>query len=115
MPQVEAEIRTRRARIIDALGYSAKPAAQYVEKITRTRGKALRYAQKGMTAAPAGSITPGALLDRAAASDASAAADWIELDEAAHDRRFQGTGGALRRRQPSAQDLDHLPRSGTLD
>lgn len=115
VPQLEAEIRMRWARIIDTLGYSADPDAQYVEKISRTRGKALRYAQKGMTAALAGSITAGVLLDRAAAGDASAAADWIELDEAAHDRRFQGTGGALRRRKPSVPDLDDLLRSGALD
>lgn len=114
VPQLEAEIRTRWARIIDSLGYSSEPGAQYVEKITRTRGKALRYAQKGLAAAPAGSITPGVLLDRAAAGDASAAAEWIELDEAAHDRRFQGTGGALRQRKPSGPDLDALLRAGVV-
>ena len=64
--QLDAEIKTRWARIIDTLGYNADPVAQYVEKITRTRGKALRYGQKSLSAAPAGSITPGVLLDRAA-------------------------------------------------
>ena len=115
VPQLDAEIRVRWARIIDPLGYSAEPEAQYVEKITHTRGKALRYAQKGMTAAPAGSITPGVLLDRAAAGDASAAAEWIALDEAAHDRRFQGTGGALRRRATTVLDFDALIAAGALD
>lgn len=114
VPQLEAAIRARWARIIDTLGYSADPEAQYVERITRTRGRALRYAQKGLTAAPAGSITPGVLLDRAAAGDASAAADWIELDEAAHDRRFQGTGGALRRRATTVLDFDALIAAGAL-
>lgn len=55
------------------------------------------------------------LLARAAAGDASAAADWIELDEAAHDRRFQGTGGALRRRKTTVLDLDAVLAAEALD
>lgn len=95
---IEAECINRWTGIVRGLGYYADPDAQHVEKITRTRGKALRYASKGLSEGPAGSVTPGVLLDHAAAGDGEAAALWVELDEAAHDRRFQGTGGALRRR-----------------
>lgn len=113
LPQLDKEIRARWGRIVASLGYSAEPQAQYVERIARTRGKALRYAQKGLTAGPVGSMTPGALLDAAAAGDAAAAAQWIEIDAATHGRRLQGTGGQLRQRV-MPMNLDALLAEGWI-
>jgi sugar/nucleoside kinase (ribokinase family) len=116
--QLEAQAVDRWIGIVADMGLYAERNSQHVERITRTRGKALRYAHKGLSEGPAGSITPSTLLDRAAAGDAAAAALWIELDAAAQGRRFQGTGGSLRRSGRAHEDvpldLDSLIADGTV-
>jgi hypothetical protein len=99
---LHAEALSRWTAIVAKAGYYAAPTPQHFERITRARKKGIRYAQKGLASTSASSTTPGLLLDLAAAGDAQAAADWIEIDTAAQGRRFTGTGGTLRGRRPDS-------------
>lgn len=94
-----SEIPARWEALAASEGVFAPADAQYVERITRTPGRALSYATKGTLVMPGNSRTAGAiLLDAALYGDADAAADWLEIETASAGRRWQGTGGEWRGR-----------------
>ncbi len=64
-------------------GHYADPGQQNFDRITRTHGRAIGYAVKGVMATHGDSRTPGRILrDAALAGDADAAADWAEIETA---------------------------------
>lgn len=92
-----SEIPVRWEALAASEGVFAPADAQYVERITCTPGRALRYATKGTLALHGDSRTAGViLLDAALHGDADAAADWAEIETASARRRWQGTGGEWR-------------------
>jgi hypothetical protein len=95
-----SEIPARWEALAASEGVFAPADAQYVERITRTPGRAFRYATKGPLAIHGDSRTAGAiLLDAALHGDADAATDWQEIETASAGRRWQGTGGEWRERR----------------
>jgi hypothetical protein len=92
-----SEIPVRWGALAASEGVFAPADAQYVERITRTPGRALRYATKGTLAPHGDSRTAGViLLDAVLHGDADAAADWAEIETTSAGRRWQGTGGEWR-------------------
>lgn len=83
------------------LGHHADDAGQHVQRVTRTPGRAVSYACKGVMTSHGDSRTPGRiLLDAALRGDAHSADLWAEIEAASAGRHWQGTGGAFRG-QPS--------------
>jgi hypothetical protein len=95
--RLQTDSATRWATTATKLGHHAEADVQILAKVTRTSGRALRYAMKGMIASPEHSVTPGTIVRRAANGDADAADLWSEIEAASVGRRFQGTGGTLRK------------------
>ncbi|MEX8058487.1 hypothetical protein [Microbacterium sp. 16-032] len=95
--RLQTDSASRWATMATQLGHYAEADVQILAKVTRTSGRALRYATKGMIASPEHSVTPGSIVRRAATGDADAADLWAEIEAASVGRRFQGTGGTLRK------------------
>ncbi len=96
--EIDASEILRRWEALAALeGISAPMTAQHAQRVTRTVGRALRYASKGTLASHDDTRTLGDVLhDAAVLGDADACAQWAEIEAASASRRWQGTGGEWR-------------------